>query len=1442
LSLTVKNDRTSAGIALVAVLTAGTAYAQTPEISEFLAVNDGLLLDSDRDDSDWIEVRNPGPGSLNVEGWHLTDDALNPTKWTFPDLELAEDAHLVVFASGKNRTNTDVVDPVDGTDSSAFEHRLEFNVDGVLPTQEGAADGWTQDGFNIGAGAAPPRLSVANGVLSFDTMLGGQWSLINDAAWADDVGPETSWTFEARIRVLSTAGSTPGATLWLANGAERIILRIEEDRIVTWSGDLLHQGDNSASFVDVRVAYDAANGGYDVWRDGVLVGDHIGDEGSDSRRSIFLIDCCSSVQVAGELDHVRWDAGGVFPPDGQGGGGLPELHTDFNLSSEGEYLALVAPDGTTVATEFSPRYPEQRRNVSFGADGFFPTPTPGAPNGDSVAGFVEAPAFGVERGFFETPLDVEIETGTAGATIRYTTDSSKPSPTHGTVYTDAVRVDTTTPLRAVAYRDGFFPSKVVTHTYVFLDDVLRQTGAGFPANADWDYAMDPNVVENPRFSGDMLDDLRSLPTLSLVLPKEDMFGPGGIHANPTRGGAAWERETSVEWIPKDESPSVQVDCGVRIQGAGSRFRDLGKKSFRLAFRSEYGFSKLRAPVLGDDATNEFDDLVLRGNYFDSWTVHVAGNGESIGWQAALMLRDAFAFGSQRATGHTSLHDAWAHLYIDGLYWGIYNVTERPDEKFAASYFGGSPDDYDVLKQRPRGSANGSLPELVSGDRVAWNELVTLVKRNIASPAVYAQVEERLAMDSFIDYLILNLWGGNQDWPHNNWYAIRNSVAGEPFHFISWDAENFVFLLSEAGKLNTSVDNSPGILYSRLRRNEEFRVRFGDRVHRHLFHDGAFTPERASERFQLIVDEIVGAMDPESARWGDTRIEPPRNTIDQFLVTVDDKIGRYFPQRTRIVLDQFRGIGLYPDLEAPRFNQHGGPIDAGFALNVQSPAGEVYFTLSGEDPRLPGGAVSPNAIEAGSQGIVILASGAPARALVPTDGSLGLSWTGVDFVDSTWDSGTTGVGYERSSGYEELIGLDVESDAFDVNESVYMRVPFELDADPASIVILTLRMRFDDGFVAFLNGTEIARRNAPEDATWNSGATRGHTDSQAIVFENIDISAEAGSLRAGSNVLAIHGMNAGANSSDFLFLPELVAVESSSSGVILDRTTLVKSRAVVDEEWSALNEAVFVVDEGLRVTEIMYHPAPPPDGDPRDQDEFEFVELENTGDGVIDLEGVRFVEGVKFDFTDSAVTTLRPGEVVVVVENVQAFASRHDLARILVAGEYIGKLSNRGERIRLVGLRGETLHDFVFDDAWHPATDGSGPSLEIVDLQAPLGTWSDRDAWRTSDADSGTPGVSSSTTSGERQLPGDLNRDGRLDVSDAVSLLGHLFAGSPEVLPCGDGSATADGNRALLDSTGDGGVDLSDAVHVLNYLFQGGPRPALGSECVQIPTCPEGCRG
>jgi hypothetical protein len=175
--------------------------------------------------------------------------------------------------------------------------------------------------------------------------------------------------------------------------------------------------------------------------------------------------------------------------------------------------------------------------------------------------------------------------------------------------------------------------------------------------------------------------------------------------------------------------------------------------------------------------------------------------------------------------------------------------------------------------------------------------------------------------------------------------------------------------------------------------------------------------------------------------------------------------------------------------------------------------------------------------------MILPQGMPARALVPGDDVLEPEngsgavrpWTSVDLDDSLWERGTTGVGY----GYPGLIGLDVSA-MRSVNETVYIRVPFEID-NPAAIKRLTLRMRYEDGMIAYINGQEVARANAPASGTetWNSGASVNRSEKVAVNPVDIEI-ADLSFLRAGINLLAIQGLNNRRSKSDLLIIPELLA--------------------------------------------------------------------------------------------------------------------------------------------------------------------------------------------------------------------------------------------------------------------------------------------------------------
>ena len=173
------------------------------------------------------------------------------------------------------------------------------------------------------------------------------------------------------------------------------------------------------------------------------------------------------------------------------------------------------------------------------------------------------------------------------------------------------------------------------------------------------------------------------------------------------------------------------------------------------------------------------------------------------------------------------------------------------------------------------------------------------------------------------------------------------------------------------------------------------------------------------------------------------------------------------------------------------------------------------------------------------GSELVSEGAPARTRIPTNSSLGRRWQEADFNDANWIQGRTGIGYDTQIDFRSLIETDVRSSMRNRNASLYTRLEFEVE-DPAEIEFMTLRMRYDDGFVAYLNGNEIASANAPGAPVWNSRATGQADDDEAVLQQTFDISMARESLVPGRNLLAIQGLNIDPGSSDMLISPALSA--------------------------------------------------------------------------------------------------------------------------------------------------------------------------------------------------------------------------------------------------------------------------------------------------------------
>lgn len=284
-------------------------------------------------------------------------------------------------------------------------------------------------------------------------------------------------------------------------------------------------------------------------------------------------------------------------------------------------------------------------------------------------------------------------------------------------------------------------------------------------------------------------------------------------------------------------------------------------------------------------------------------------------------------------------------------------------------------------------------------------------------------------------------------------------------------------------------------------------------------------------------------------------------------------------------------------------------------------------------------------------------------------------------------------------------------------------------------------------------------------------------------------------------------------------------------LLIEEPTRLRARIRDGDFWSDLTEEVYyAVVPTIALTEILYNPV--------DGSLSEFLELHNFGDAPERLHGVTFWRGVTIEIQDGP-EFLQPGEYAVIVRDLEAFASRHDIGQISVSGEYSGVLSDTGESLGLDGPVGEPIFEFSYSESWHPRTDGEGFSLVLVDPKTARENYGQAEMWRPSFFENGSPGAEDPNPHGG-QLPGDSNQDGRFNLSDALHLVGFVFNGRPNRLPCLNGRATDTQNLLLLDSNGDFLIDGSDVVYNLRYLFVEGPRPRPGIECRELVGCPDVC--
>jgi hypothetical protein len=469
------------------------------------------------------------------------------------------------------------------------------------------------------------------------------------------------------------------------------------------------------------------------------------------------------------------------------------LHSNFNLKKSGEHIGLYDAQGRLVD---SLSYTAQTTDVSFGRnpDGgnewvFFEQSTPHAPNGGDVFLKSAAPKFSISSGFYEQEQTIVLSTDDPDAAIHYTLDCSDPSKT-SPVYDSPLIVKNRTgeanffsEIRTSADPEPWLPDWVSPASEVFKATVVRARAfkSGYiPSNIETHtYFIDP----------DMMTRYPTIAVISLVSDYKNLFAdatglyvPGNTHRNgDTRSGnyfQGWEKPAHIEFFEGDGDPAFSQEVGIKIQGGSSPVSP--QKGLHVFARNEYGDNRINYPIFANTRFAAREIQQYKRFIIRAW-------GSTIN---AALFNDAYA---QALVADTDIDlNAYrpAVLFINGEYWGLHEIREANKNSWYYQFH------YDVDRENPgcdivefHKQGGQSVARVDEGDAQHWNKMRQFLEtHDMSAPENYAYIKTQMDVDNFIEYIGHAVYLSNWDWPNNNEASWRPRTVNGKWRWVLYDME------------------------------------------------------------------------------------------------------------------------------------------------------------------------------------------------------------------------------------------------------------------------------------------------------------------------------------------------------------------------------------------------------------------------------------------------------------------------------------------------------------------------------------------------------------------------------------------------------------------------------------------------------------------------------
>jgi len=782
----------------------------------------------------------------------------------------------------------------------------------------------------------------------------------------------------------------------------------------------------------------------------------------------------------------------------------------FKLDCDGGTILLSDKDGQLITSQ---NYPEAMSRTAYarktdGGDewGWTATPTPGTSNKDAVFASkrLDPPVVNLGSQLFKGSLSIQVEIP-EGTTLRFTTDGSVPTTASRASTRGTFSISNTTNYVFRLFQDGYLPSVPVTRSYIKTDDTYT-----IPVIS---------IVGNEKYFYD--------PKIGIDCDGDGTNGkPGNGQDLPRNYNMEWDRPVNFSYLTPEGEMLFNQDVNIEISGGWTR--QINPRSMKLKSNKIF------------DGQNRFDFSFFPQKPYIRNKQLVLRNGGNDYWSNSARFMDGALETIIQRSGLDLDCQSYVPIieYVNGELRGVLNMREPNNDKYAYANFGYDDEELDAFENKT----------FKNGNDEAYKRLCKL-SENVNGAGVYDEIRKLLDVDEFINYMAVEYYIGNDDWPENNVKAFRSQLDGR-FRFVSFDLD-YAFnpwgrtisnSLNTYSKGNDRVEMV--VLFLNLLKHEGFRKQFIDTFC--LVGGSVFEKERASS----IIDELLADIEPMTTLMRQKGLDSghhPERTANSIKDKLNGRLSNMISALQQVSAMKLSGVNkhnvqLAADMEGANlyvnglkvpFSYFNGQLFAPVKIEAKAPVG---YTFAGWKKN----ATATNQIVKLNDTWRYYDKGeAPAN------------WKTTGFNDSSWSNGTAPLGYGMT-GVKTTVSYG--SDSENKHPTTYFRKTIRLASTPTRSDVFLLNYQVDDGFVVYVNGQEAGRYNMPSgNITYNSYSS-SYAESTPLTGT---INMSSSLFKNGDNVIAVEIHNNKASSSDQFWAGEVYTTISSTSDGFVSKEPVIE---------------------------------------------------------------------------------------------------------------------------------------------------------------------------------------------------------------------------------------------------------------------------------------------